>query len=125
MRRTSLLLICAAALAGCAGSGSYSVTASTSSPDLAYVGPDVYAVADYSEPVFYSDNYYWRYNNNVWYRSSRHNGGWVVYTAPPRAVVTIGNPRAYVHYRPGRAHYTTRDRVDRDRRRVIVRDRRR
>ncbi|MEO8704449.1 MAG: hypothetical protein ABI867_30630 [Kofleriaceae bacterium] len=88
------------------------------------MGPDVYAVADSSDPVFYSDNYYWRYDNNVWYRSTRHNGGWAVYSSPPSAVISIRSPRTYVHYRPGRAHYTTRARIDSDRRNV-VRDHRR
>ena len=38
-------------------------------PELVYVSPGVYVIADYHEPVFYSDNYYWRYHGGYWYRS--------------------------------------------------------
>ena len=116
MRR--LLLTLAIVLAtGCAARGSYGVTASVHSPELAYVGPGVYAVADYHEPVFYSDNYYWRYYNNGWYRSNAYNSGWTYYSRPPRAVVSIRTPQAYVRYRPSQRYI-----VDRDRR--VIRDQR-
>jgi hypothetical protein len=104
MRRTILLVLAAGALVtGCyahgdvGASGGYYATAS--SPDLVYVSPGVQVIADYDEPVFYADNFYWRYYGNVWYRSSYHTGGWVVYT-PPRAVLSIRSPYAYSHYRP-------------------------
>ena len=34
-------------------------------------------IADYNEPIFYSDGYYWRNNGGTWYRSSYYTGGWV------------------------------------------------
>jgi hypothetical protein len=112
------LLLTMAFAAGCAGTGSYAVTASVDSPELAYVSPGVYAVADYGEPVFYTDNYYWRWHNGLWYRSHRYNSGWVHYNRPPRAVVTIREPQRYRHYRIRGDRY----RVDRGR---VVRGHRR
>ncbi len=35
------------------------------SPSMEYVSPGVQVIADYDYPVFYSDGYYWRYDNNV------------------------------------------------------------
>jgi hypothetical protein len=91
-------MLAAAALAvGCAGGGYYSEVG-YSSPDLVYVSPGVSVVADYDEPVFYSDNYYWRYNNNNWYRSNYYDRGWS-YARPPIAVGRIQSPYAYRHYR--------------------------
>ena len=68
-------------------------------PDLVTVSPGVQVIADYDEPIFYSDGYYWRSYNGGWYRSSYYTGGWV-YAQPPVAVLRIDRPHAYVHYRP-------------------------
>jgi hypothetical protein len=102
MRRIGLSLFCAMALGACAGSGGYTVTGSIQSPELAYVGPGVYAVADSDQPVFFADNFYWRFDSGRWYRSERFNGDWVTYNAPPQAVLSIHEPYAYVHYHPNR-----------------------
>jgi hypothetical protein len=107
MRRIILVaLVMSAALAGgCAGSGTVyyagggTLTATTVAPDLVYVSPGVQVVADYDYPVFYSDNYYWRYDDGRWWRSSWYTGGWV-YATPPHAVLRIERPYAYRHYRP-------------------------
>jgi hypothetical protein len=87
--------------AGCAGSGraTYAVSASYTQPELAYVRPGVYVVADYNEPVFYTNNLYWRYDNGRWYSSNYYNGGWR-YSTAPRVLYTIDRPYAYVRYRP-------------------------
>jgi hypothetical protein len=101
---------------------------------MVYVAPGVQVVADYDEPVFYSDGYYWRYYGNTWYRSNSWQGGWAHYN-PPRAVVSIRSPNAYVRYRPNgyverrparvyRERYRA-DRNDRGRNRPVVRDHRR
>lgn len=104
----------------CAGSGTatYGVSASYSTPDLAYVSPGVYVVADYDQPVFYTNNLYWRYDNGTWYQSRYYDRGWR-YSAPPRALVTINQPYAYVRYRAN-TRYEARPNG-----RVIVRDHRR
>ncbi len=103
MRLTLASVAVAAALAtGCYGTTSGSVGYSSgyyAEPDLAYVGPGVSVIADYNEPIFYSDGYYWRNYNNSWYRSGYYTGGWVS-AAAPYAVVSIRTPGAYVRYRP-------------------------
>ena len=55
--------------------------------------PGVQVVADYDEPVFYSDNFYWRYDSGNWYRSPYYNRAWVSVSAPPVAVRQIQRPR--------------------------------
>ena len=59
--------------AGCYGTTDVSGTVTT--PDMAYVGPDVQVVADYDYPVFYSGGAYYRYDNGVGLCSQRHNRG--------------------------------------------------
>jgi hypothetical protein len=130
MRRLliSLALGASALAAGCAGTtGTVAYTADVSyrSPSLAYVSPGVYAVADYNEPVFYSNNSYWLYRNNNWYRSNYYDRGWTYYRTPPRAVLSINSPRAYVRYRPADRYRVDRGRVYRSQGGVEVRDHRR
>jgi len=63
--------------------------------------PGVWVVKDYPQPVFYSDNYYWRYTDGDWYRSA------TLYDAPvriravyvPVRVRRIDQPAAFVYYR--------------------------
>jgi hypothetical protein len=80
------------------GTVAYSASASTDA-EFVEVNPGVYAVANYNEPVFYANDYYWRYNSGRWYRSNSYRGGWA-YATPPRAVVSIDRPQRYVRYRP-------------------------
>lgn len=68
-------------------------------PDLVEIEPGVQVIVDYDEPIFYSDNYYWRNNGGVWYRSSYYNRGWVS-AQPPTYVARIESPGRYRHYRP-------------------------
>jgi hypothetical protein len=97
----SIPVLALALAAGCYTQGRVGVeyTATATTPDLVYVSPGVMVVADYPEPVFYSSNYYWRYNGGIWYRSHRYNGGWSVSANVPVAVRSIDRPTAYVHYR--------------------------
>jgi hypothetical protein len=121
MRRIilSVLVLSAALAGGCAGtgevyySGGGTLTATTVAPDLVYVSPGVQVIADYDYPVFYADNYYWRFDNGLWYRSSWYTGGWA-YATPPRAVLSIDRPYAYRRYRP--AGYVSRGAYVRDHR---------
>ncbi len=100
MHRFTLFVVFAAALAaGCAGSLGYSASVSSSGPDLVYAAPGVQVIADYDEPIFYADNFYWRLDGGTWYRSSYYTGGWV-YATPPGPVLRIERPHAYAHYRP-------------------------
>jgi len=75
------------------------VTATTVAPDLVYVSPGVQVIADFDEPIFYADGFYWREYNGTWYHSRYHTHGWV-YAAPPRTIIGIRNRGAYRHYRP-------------------------
>jgi hypothetical protein len=107
-----LLFAAAATLGGCYASGdvgyranyssgpAYNGDAYVASPDLVTVSPGVQVVADYDEPVFYTDGFYWRYYNNGWYRSNNYAAGWNYYDRPPVAVLRIDRPYAYAHYRP-------------------------
>ena len=116
--RTILLssILGAALVAGCAGTVGYTATATVSGPDLVYVAPGVQVIADWNEPIFYADGFYWRHDGITWYRSSYYTGGWV-YAPPPARFVHIDRGR-YVHYRPAGWH-------PRPARGVVVRDHRR
>jgi hypothetical protein len=98
MRSIIAASILAAALAGgCAAT----VATDPYGPDLVTVSPGVQVIADYDEPIFYSDGFYWRYYGGTWYRSSYYTGGWV-YARPPVAVMRIDRPYQYRHYPPQR-----------------------
>jgi len=102
MNRITLLsaLTATALVSGCAGTVGYRASVSSQGPDLVYAAPGVQVIADYDEPIFYSDSFYWRYDGGMWYRSRSYSNGWIVYATPPRAVLRIERPREYVHYRP-------------------------
>jgi hypothetical protein len=68
-------------------------------PDLVYAGPGVQVIADYDEPIFFSDGFYWRSSGGYWYRSHDYHRGWVS-ARPPGAVLRIQHPQTYAHYRP-------------------------
>lgn len=136
MRIRLLSALLFASLAGaCAGTGQVHYGASVTTPDLVYVSPGVQVIADYDEPIFYSDNYYWRYDAGVWYRSPYHTRGWVrVYDVPTR-IRQIDRPTAYIRYRSNNRtvirdnrNYrqpapVVRDNRDEDRRRQLERER--
>lgn len=68
--------------------------------DLVEVSPGVEVVADYNEPVFFADDYYWVNRGGVWYSSTWYGGGWNVGRRPPERIVGVRNPGTYTHYRP-------------------------
>ena len=84
------------------------VEATVEEPELVEVdsAPGVQVVYDTDVPVFYTDNFYWRFDGGTWYRSSVHTGGWAVYNDPPERIRHINRPTQYAHYRP--ATYTPR-----------------
>jgi hypothetical protein len=105
MQRILLPVAAALALAaGCYTQGDvgvgYSVGYAAPAPDLVYVSPGVSVVAYADYPIFYSDNYYWRYDDGIWYRSSYYNGGWVVWHDVPYRVRSIDRPYRYTRYAP-------------------------
>ncbi len=68
-------------------------------PDLVYAAPGVQVIADYDEPIFFADGFYWRSSGGYWYRSHDYHRGWVS-ARPPGAVMRIDHPQTYAHYRP-------------------------
>ena len=96
---TSIVFVAAVALGACVGEARIHGRATVESPALVYVSPGVYVIADYDEPVFYSNSVYWRYDDGVWYRSSRYSGGWTVAYNVPVVVRRIDRPATYVHVR--------------------------
>ena len=82
---------------GCAAHVGYAEP--SGSVDLVYAAPGVQVIADYDEPIFYSDGFYWRNYDGGWYRSAYYTGGWAV-ASPPMAVMRIDRPHRFVHYRP-------------------------
>jgi hypothetical protein len=138
MRGTLLAVLSAAALTGCFTTaevgyrGTYTSTAPgdgyATSPDLVTVSPGVQVVADYDEPVFYTDGFYWRFNDGYWYRSNSYYTGFYFYERPPVAVLRIDRPYAYAHYRPqgyvvrnNRARYRAPETITRDHRQPAYR----
>jgi hypothetical protein len=80
----------------------YSYGYAAPAPSMYYVSPGVSVVAyDADYPVFYSDNYYWRYDGGIWYRSSYYNGGWIAWNNVPYGVRSIDRPTTYAHFTPG------------------------
>jgi hypothetical protein len=87
--------------AGCAPVEYHGTVAVTSTaPDLVYVGPGVQVIADYDEPIFYSDGFYWWSFGGAWYRSASYTSGWAYVAMPPAVLVQIQSPYRYRHYRP-------------------------
>lgn len=84
----------------CAG-GQYSAEVTT--PSLVLIEPGIQVVVDSEVPIFYTDNYYWRYQDNTWYRSSYASSGWVRIEVIPQHLRRIERPQQYVRYRP-RSH---------------------
>jgi hypothetical protein len=95
---SSLALSAVLGLGACYGTTTVRGHAYVATPQLEYIGPDVQVVSDYDAPVFYSQSYYWRYDNGIWLRSSYHDRGFARVTVVPRAVLSIQTPGAYVHY---------------------------
>jgi hypothetical protein len=98
----TLVFILSASLAACAGQAEVRYSGNASTPELVTMesDPSVMIVANSEEPVFYSENTYWLYRNQRWYRSSSHRGGWHEADRPSEHVRRIERPTAYVHVRP-------------------------
>jgi hypothetical protein len=77
--------------------------------DLVEISPGVEVVADYDEPIFFADDFYWVNRGGIWYSSGWYGGGWIRAEHPPARVVGIRDPGAYRHYRP--AGYVAHERI--------------
>jgi hypothetical protein len=103
MQRILLPVVAALGLAtGCYTQGDvgvgYSYGYAAPAPSMYYVSDGVQVVAYSDYPVFYSDNYYWRYDNGLWYRSNYYGGGWVAWNNVPYSVRSIDRPYRYTRY---------------------------
>jgi len=69
---------------------------------LVVVEPGIWVVRDYDYSVYYVDDYYWVYRDDVWYRSRTYDRGWAraEVSLVPRSIVSRDH-RAYVHYHGG------------------------
>ncbi len=85
---------------GPAPMGAPGAVAGEGDQDLVEVSPGVEVIADYNEPVFYADNYYWVNRGGIWYSSTWYGGGWgrAGYISP--RLGGIAHPEFYAHYRP-------------------------
>lgn len=77
--------------------------------DLVEVSPGVEVIADYDEPIFFADDYYWVNRGGIWYSSTWYGGGWGRAQSVPVHVQGITHPEGYRHYRP--AGYAAHERV--------------
>jgi hypothetical protein len=94
----------ALAATACVGEYRGTATVTASAPDLVLVSPGVYVVEDHHDAVFYSNGFYWRFYDGLWYRSRYYDDSFVRvrYSTVPVRVRRIDRPRAYVRY-TGRA----------------------
>jgi hypothetical protein len=100
MKTLALLLI--VSLAACAGEAAVRYSGDATTPELVAIDidPSVMVVANADEPIFYTENTYYLYRNDRWYRSASHRSGWKRIDTPPERLARIEQPRTYVHYRP-------------------------
>ena len=110
-KRLALLLAASLGIGGlgaCAGSATGSaysgggagyISVTVRSPELVTVDDGLYVVADADEPIFYTDDHYWLYRNDGWYRSRSYDRGYIYVSSPPQRVRRIQQPTAYVRYR--------------------------
>jgi hypothetical protein len=100
--KTLALLLSASLAAACAGEAAVRYSGDATTPDLVAIDidPSVMVVANADEPIFYTENTYYLYRNDRWYRSASHRSGWKRIETPPERLSRIEQPRTYVHYRP-------------------------
>lgn len=100
----------AALMAGCymvgaPGGLGVGITPFAAAPRMSYIsGTQIQVVSapGVAGDVFFYSGTYWRSYNNLWYRSSRWNGGWVGVGSVPRAF--LGIPLGHPMHRAARHH---------------------
>jgi hypothetical protein len=102
MTRT-LAFILTASLAACAGEAEVRYSGNAAAPELVTLDTDasVQVVANADEPIFFSENTYYLYRDDHWYRSRSHRTGWKRIDSPPDHISRIERPMAYIHFRHG------------------------
>jgi hypothetical protein len=107
MKRFTLLAVLTAALSGACTARVIAQPVAYRAPDLVEVSPGVSVIADYDEPIFFSDGFYWWYVDGAWYRSTYYTGGWII-ASPPALIIGIREPHRWRHHRPAGWHGTHR-----------------
>jgi hypothetical protein len=105
MTKTLAFFLTAALTTACAGQSEVHYSGDGTRPELVAIedSPEVSVVANADEPIFFTDNTFWLYRSNTWWRSSSHRSGWTRADAPPPKVTRISQPTRYVHYRRNEA----------------------
>lgn len=90
-RAWSLAVVLAAGGVGCTATAGVEAEAQAPAPGLVYAEPDVWVVGDAAAPdQYYSDGYYWRFEEDHWYRRPPDNPTWLVVetrVVPQRIVI--------------------------------------
>ena len=88
------------AATGCGGATYHGAVAVGATPDLVVAAPGVRVIADYDEPIFFADGFYWWFYEGLWYRAGSYTDGWVYVASPPVVIINIREPWRFRHYRP-------------------------
>nr|HEX4313537.1 hypothetical protein [Kofleriaceae bacterium] len=107
------ILAGALALGGCYAEaetpGAEVTYAGPANPELVDAGDGVQVIADYNEPIFFADGFYWHSSGGHWYRSHDYRRGWVeARGGVPGHVARIDHPERFRHYRPARTRTVRR-----------------
>jgi len=99
--RTAMIVSALVALHGCySEEAAYPGEVDDGNADLVEVSPGVEVIADWNEPIFFADDFYWVNRGGFWYRSGWYGGGWVRAEGVPEHIRVIAHPEGYAHYRP-------------------------
>lgn len=99
MTRMALLLAFIVG-AGCAHRApEYRGRPRVTSAQLVAVNPDVKAVADADQPLFFARGFFWLFHDGTWWRGERATSEVWVQVDPPVPVKQILNPYAFTNYR--------------------------
>lgn len=107
MTRAPTWILLATLAAGCAGEKQveYAASVNVSTPELVALGPGVDVVVGAREPVFRTNNAFWLYRGDRWYRSDELRGSWVRIVTPPPTLTAIVEPGRFANYRADRTVY--------------------
>jgi hypothetical protein len=100
-------LLAALGVSGCfattdrAGNVRFSLLLPEVLPPMVVVQPGVSVVTDLDQEIFYSDGYYWARQDDLWFRSRTHRGGWsgVQRSEVPQVIISF-TPGFYVRHHP-------------------------
>ena len=85
---------------GCYVEPAYPVYVEDGTADLVEISPGVEVIADWDEPIFFIDDFYWVFRGGFWWRSGWYGRGWERAGVVPERIRGIEHPERYAHYRP-------------------------